>query len=135
METHMWKCAYRIYPELLLRLPPGSLNVGYREHSVAVEKNAVWHTLTTPLELDWLKRSPVNVHPLRLPFWYREETENLSPTVENSKSLSVRPSQGEDLKLFIFWIKEPLQPVRVREICEVSVNTEKNNKNIKIHSH
>lgn len=25
-------------------------------------------TLTTPLELDWLKRSPVHVHPLRLPF-------------------------------------------------------------------
>lgn len=39
METHvMWRCAYRIDPELLLRLPPGSLNVGYREHSEAVEK-------------------------------------------------------------------------------------------------
>lgn len=76
----MWRCAYRIYPELLLRLPPGSLNVGYRKQSEAVKKNAVWHThtLTTPSELDRLKRSPNNVRPLRLPFWYREETESLA---------------------------------------------------------
>ena len=112
-----------IYPELLLRLPPGSLNVGYREHSVAVEKNAVWHTLTTPLELDWLKRSPINVHPpqasLLIQRRDRESLAQLSWTVKHC----LCSSQGKDLKLFIFWIKEPLQPVRVREICEVSVNT------------
>lgn len=43
METHVCENVHtEFYPELLLRLPPGSLNVGYREHSVAVfEKNAV----------------------------------------------------------------------------------------------
>lgn len=42
METHgSGRCAYRISPELLLRLPTGGLDVGYGEHSVAVEKNAV----------------------------------------------------------------------------------------------
>lgn len=42
--------------------------------------------LTTPLELDWRKRSPVNVHPLRLPFPSdTEKRQNLWPTVQNSK--------------------------------------------------
>lgn len=50
------------YPPLLPS-PPLPQAVSMMEHS-----EAVCHTLTTPLELDWLKRFPVHVPPLRLPF-------------------------------------------------------------------
>lgn len=130
----MWKCAYRIYPELLLRLPPGSLKVGYREHSVAVEKSAAWRTLTTPSELDWLKRSPGNVHPPQVSLLiqrgdgisrqlsrtvshgpyvpHRErisnssssESKNRSNLSESEKSAKWALKEKRNIKILIYWI-------------------------------
>lgn len=88
METHVCE---NVHTEFILSscysfptptpTPPSSLGVG-------AFRGCVSH-LTTPSELDWLKRFPVNVPPLRRSFWYREETAHLPPAVENSDWLFV----------------------------------------------
>lgn len=79
-------------------------------------KNTVWHWLH---HRSWTGSRGLQI--MFLPSGFPSDTEkrqNLSPTVQNSKSLFVCSSQREDLKLFVLWIKEPFQPIWVWEICE-----------------
>lgn len=123
METHVCE---DVHTELILSSCYGFHQADSMLDTESIQRllrrNAVWHAELS--ELDRLKRSPEMFIPSGFPS-DTEKTEKLSPAVKNSKSLFICSSQGKDLKLLVFWIKEPLQPVRVGEICKGSVSTQK----------
>lgn len=101
-----WKCAYRI-----MSWAPTTASTRLSELDTdSLWFKIVWHvdyTITT---------GPAGV--LQVIFHSNPE-EKLSASEQEVIILS--SSQGEDLKLFIFWVKEPLQPFRVWEICIVII--------------
>lgn len=134
METHVCE---NVHTEIILSSCYGfhqAVSKLDREHSVAVEKSAVWHTLTTPSELDWLKRSSGNVHPPQVSLLiqrgdrisrqlsrtvnhgpyvpHRErisnssssESKNRSNLSESEKSVKWALKEKRNIKISIYWI-------------------------------